>query len=166
MNPNLFLSEFNKAEPRLYGFAMKMTRNTNDATDLLQETLVTGLAKIHLFKEGSNLPAWLSTIMRNLFINEYRKRRVRNVIDESAEDYLMRSGHTAADEADKDVQMKELSGLLDQLSPSIRETFELFYEGFQYEEIAKETGVPVGTVKSRIFGARKQLKKIYRKNFA
>jgi RNA polymerase sigma-70 factor (ECF subfamily) len=137
--------------PQLRGFAISLSGNVDRADDLVQETLLRALANIDSFELGTNLPAWLFTILRNAFRTEYRKRR-REVEDsngrhaEMLKTYPEQHGH---------IDFKELQQALGKLPASQREALILVCaSGFSYKEAAKICGCADGTVKSRVHRAR------------
>ncbi|HKK77744.1 MAG TPA: RNA polymerase sigma factor [Saprospiraceae bacterium] len=162
MKTAAFQKKFDELHDLLFAFAMKLTRDKENAKDLIQETACRAFKHRNKFKEGTNFKAWLTTIMRNTFINDYRKRRTRNQVEAPIEDFLfaLENKSITGNGAKSSLMMKELTGMLDKLSDLYRVPFLLFYQGFQYHEIAKQLGIPMGTVKSRIFFARKKMKKM------
>ena len=111
------------------------------------------------FEMGTNFQAWVITIMRNTFINFYRKKKNRNTRCEPTGSFVFEKTLVPAEnEGDSNIMMKELMGMLNQLSDTYKVPFEMFFEGYKYEEIGVQLNVPVGTVKSRIFFARQKLK--------
>lgn len=153
---NKQLSDFNRS---LFANAMRLSGNKHNAQDLMQETTMRAFASCHKFMEGTNFKAWMYTIMQNCFINEYRKRRnwskVVFAMDDNIKGVL---GQPVGNLGNTVVMMKELRHLMDELSEANRIPFELHFDGFGYQEIAEQLDVPLGTVKSRIFFARKKLK--------
>jgi len=144
----------------LRAFAYTLTDNFEDANDLFQETLYKALKYKHQYQEGTNLKAWLSTIMRNTYINNYRRKR-RNPIfyDGTVSGFWVNSGGaTVYNTGESDVMMKELTATIDEMEDGLRIPFLMYYEGFKYGEIAEQMDLPLGTVKSRIHFARKYLK--------
>jgi RNA polymerase sigma factor (sigma-70 family) len=146
----------------LFAFAMKLNNNNReDANDLYQETVMRAFASMERFEEGTNFKAWTSTIMRNCFINEYRKRRTRNQVEQPLEDNSEVAVKQAVrNDAGTIIMMKELRIMLNNMSAANRIPFELHFNGFGYLEIAEQLDIPLGTVKSRIFFARKKLQNI------
>ena len=144
----------------LFAFAMKLNySNREDANDLYQETVMRAFASKDRFQEGTNFKAWVTTIMRNCFINEYRKRRTRNQVEQPLEDNAEFAVRQAVrNDAGTIIMMKELRIMLDKMDDAHREPFEMFFNGFEYQEIAEKLDLPMGTVKSRIFFARKKMK--------
>ena len=150
----------------LFAFAMKLTSNREDAKDLYQETVMRAFASKNRFEEGTNFKAWTTTIMRNCFINEYRKRRTRNLIEQPLEDNAEFCVKQAVrNDAGTIIMMKELRVMLDEMDEAHRVPFEMFFDGFEYQEIADKLNLPMGTVKSRIFFARKKMKDAIHKSY-
>lgn len=155
--------EFNgrcyQLEDLLKAFAMRLTMNREDAQDLYQETVMRAFVHKDRFMPGTNFKAWITTIMRNCFINEYRKRRTRNQVEQPLEENTAFAVQKAVDnDGPSRVMTTELKRLLGQLDEAHRTPFEMFFDGFEYQEIADTLQLPMGTVKSRIFFARKKLK--------
>jgi len=142
------------AVPSLRAFAMSLSGNIDRADDLVQETLLRALAHIDSFQPGTNMPAWLFTILRNLFRSEYRKRR-REIEDadgrfaETLKSNPEQHGH---------VELNEFRTALNKLPSDQREALILVgASGFSYEEAASICGCAVGTIKSRVNRARTRL---------
>lgn len=144
----------------LNAFAYNLTKNVEDAKDLLQETSYRALVNRDKFLPGTNFKAWVITIMKNIFINNYRKKVKANTIFDSTDNqFFINSGSiTVKNEAESNIMMQELNHMVVNLDESIKIPFVMHYEGFKYQEIADELELPLGTVKSRIFFARKELK--------
>jgi RNA polymerase sigma-70 factor, ECF subfamily len=155
--------------PGLYSAAFRLTRNAADAEDLVQETFLRAYRGFHQFQEGTNLKAWLYRILMNTFINTYRKkqREPRTISEDEVEDWylfsrmadegLEPSAETSVIESlpDEDVQ-QALQSLPEQFRAAV---LLADVEGFSYKEIAEITGVPIGTVMSRLHRGRKALEK-------
>ena len=145
------------AVPKLRAFAISLSGKVDRADDLVQETLLRALANIDSFEPGTNMPAWLFTILRNLFRSEYRKRK-REVEDSD--------GHYAASLTSQPEQMgklelQEFRAALAKLPAEQREALILVgASGFSYEETAKICGCAIGTIKSRVNRARAHLVEI------
>jgi RNA polymerase sigma-70 factor, ECF subfamily len=140
--------------PSLRAFAISLSGNVDRADDLVQETLLRALANIDSFEPGTNLPAWLFTILRNLFRSEYRKRR-REVEDSDGRFAETLKTHP---EQNSHVEFQEFQQALAKLPPDQREALILIgASGFSYEETAEICGCAVGTVKSRVNRARVKL---------
>lgn len=155
-----FFTEFNRLTTLLNSFAYNLTKNSEDAKDLYQETAFRAMTNRDKFRPGTNLKAWLFTIMKNIFINNYRKKVKANTIMDNTDNlYYLNSGRNSIDNAaDSNILIKELKGMISLLDDSTRIPFLMHYQGFKYQEIADKLGLPLGTVKSRIFFARKDLK--------
>ncbi|MBT8219463.1 MAG: RNA polymerase sigma factor [Bacteroidia bacterium] len=156
-----FTQELHRLEKVLNGFAYNLTKNVENSKDLFQETAYRALANRDKFRPGTNLKAWLFTIMKNIFINDYRKKSKANTIIDTTDNlYYINSSRQAIDNGgDSNIMMKELTAMVDGLDNSIRVPFLLHYQGYKYKEIAIELDLPLGTVKSRIFFARRELMK-------
>ncbi|MGB0930296.1 MAG: RNA polymerase sigma factor [Chitinophagales bacterium] len=151
-------------EKYLMNFAFYMTKDNAAAQDLYQDTVLKVLTKGHLFKQGTNFKAWCATIMRNLFINGYRRKKRANVVlDHSDNNYFINSGKTVDNDGEWKMAYKELTNLVNGLPKTLSVPFIMRYRGYKYGEIAKALDLPMGTVKSRIFLARRQLKKQFKK---
>lgn len=155
-----FNDKFDSLTSSLNSFAYNLTKNDEDAKDLYQETAFRAMTNREKFQPGTNLKAWLFTIMKNIFINNYRKKVKRNTIVDSTDNmYFINSGSIIINnEAGSNILMQELDKMISELEDNIRIPFMKHYEGFKYQEIADELELPLGTVKSRIFFARKALK--------
>ncbi len=160
MSNHEFSSSFDQLRAPLYGFALNLTKDEEAAKDLLQETAYKAFKYRNRFEPQTNLRAWLMTIMRNSFINDYRKTKRRKTLnDRTTNDYFIDSGNVSVEnEGVRTMTMEELQQEIDRLEDWVRIPFLMFYQGFKYEEIAESLDVPLGTVKSRIFFARKRLK--------
>lgn len=160
MSQTEFFSEFNRLTTLLNSFAYNLTKNSEDAKDLYQETAFRAITNRDKFRPGTNLKAWLFTIMKNIFINNYRKKVKANTIMDNTDNlYYLNSGKNSIENAaDSNILIKELKGMIEVLDDSTRIPFLMHYQGFKYQEIADHLSLPLGTVKSRIFFARKDLK--------
>ncbi len=160
MKKNEFDSNFYQLTPSLKSFAYNLTKDSEEAKDLYQETAFRAMTNRDKFKAGTNLKAWLFTIMKNIFINNYRKKSKTNTLIDSTDNlYFINSGSAVVrNGAATNILMEELGDMIDELEESIRKPFEMHYVGYKYQEIADHLDLPLGTVKSRIFFARKALK--------
>lgn len=139
---------------------MALTKDAEDANDLLQETMLRALSSQDKFQDGTNLKAWLYTIMKNIFINEYRKKTKRKTFVDSSDNlyYLNSSSSAIPNDAETNLSMTDLDHAFASMNPEIKIPFLMHYRGFKYQEIAEEFELPIGTIKSRIHFARKELK--------
>lgn len=153
---NMLLNNTDYLKP----FAITLTRDSETARDLLQETMYRALANREKYNAGTNIKAWLYTIMRNIFINDYRRKARQNtVLDHTDNDFLLDYNQTTvANDAESVLKMKEITGAIHQLPEIFRLPFNLYFEGYRYHEIAELLKEPLGTIKSRIHFARKLLK--------
>lgn len=141
-------------------FAATLTRDTEAAKDLFQETLYRALANKEKYNVGTNIKAWLYTIMRNIFINNYRRSSKQNtVLDNTPNDFLINLNQSSIpNDAISKINMKEVNTAIYSLPDIFKNPFLLYYDGFKYHEIADMLNEPLGTIKSRIHFARKLLK--------
>lgn len=155
-----FYDRFDQMTNLLQSFAYNLTKNGEDAKDLYQETAFRAITNREKFRPGTNFKAWLFTIMKNIFINNYRKKvKANTILDNTDNLYYINSGNrTSGNNADSSMMVKELTSMIEQLDDSIRVPFLMHYQGFKYQEIADHLNLPLGTVKSRIFFARKEMK--------
>ncbi|MFZ1703239.1 MAG: RNA polymerase sigma factor [Saprospiraceae bacterium] len=162
-----FNQKFEFLADSLNAFAYNLTKNTEDAKDLYQETAFRVITNRDKFKPETNFKAWTFTIMKNIFINNYRKKVKTNTIIDSTDNlYFLNSGSSGIEnDANKNLLMQELHAMIDSLEENIRVPFVMHYEGFKYQEIADIFSLPLGTVKSRIFFARKALKEMIKDSY-
>lgn len=162
-----FTKKFTDLKSPLNAFAYNLTKNQEDAKDLYQETAFRAISNKEKFRPGTNFKAWSFTIMKNIFINNYRKKMKKNtIIDTTDNMYFINSGATMIDnDAGRNILMDELNGMIESLDDSIKTPFMMHYTGFKYQEIADKLELPLGTVKSRIFFARKALKELIRNQY-
>ena len=141
-------------------FAITLTRDSEAAKDLLQETLFRALSNKDKYSVGTNIKAWLYTIMRNIFINNYRRKVKQNTIfDSTPNDFLINQTQSVvANNAESNLRLKDIQEAIHNLPQIFRNPFLLYFDGFKYHEIADMLGEPLGTIKSRIHFARKLLK--------
>jgi RNA polymerase sigma factor (sigma-70 family) len=141
-------------------FATTLTHDAEAAKDLFQETMYRALANKEKYNVGTNIKAWLYTIMRNIFINNYRRRSKQNIVlDNTPNDFLLNYNQvTVANAAISIMNSKEIQEAIFNLPDIFKNPFLLYYEGFKYHEIADMLHEPLGTIKSRIHFARKLLK--------
>ena len=141
-------------------FAITLTRDSEAAKDLFQETLFRALANKDKYSVGTNIKAWLYTIMRNIFINNYRRKVKQNTIfDSTPNDFLINQTQSVvANNAESNLRLKDIQEAIHNLPQIFRNPFLLYFDGFKYHEIADMLSEPLGTIKSRIHFARKLLK--------
>ena len=141
-------------------FAMTLTRDPESAKDLVQETLYRALANKEKYLDGTNIKAWLYTIMRNIFINNYRRNaRQQTIFDSTPNDFLLdHNQFSTVNSAEANLSVKHIYQSIHQLPDIFKTPFQLYFEGYKYHEIAQVLQEPLGTIKSRIHFARKLLK--------
>lgn len=153
--------EFNEAligmEGNLHSFALNFTRNNEDAKDLTQETMLKAITYRNYYTPQTNFRAWVFTIMRNIFINQYRRKVKGGTIFDHSKDLYLLNTTDAGNSALNILSEKEVNQQIDKLESEYKEPFEMHFQGFKYKEIADTLEIPIGTVKSRIFIARKKL---------
>lgn len=154
-----FNTQLTDLKDNLHRFAYRLTTDSDDAEDLLQETLYKALINKDKFQDKTNLKSWTFTIMKNTFINNYRRAvRSQTILDSTKESYFLNipqdSGLISPDSS---FAVKEIKKAVNDLEIEYRKPFTMHTEGFKYKEIAEELGLPIGSVKSRIFIARKKL---------
>jgi len=141
-------------------FAINLTRDTEAANDLYQETLYKALANHEKYNAGTNIKAWLFTIMRNIFINDYRRKaKQKTIFDSTPNEYLINLKQASiSNAAESEIRIKEIKKAVHQLPEIFKTPFLLYFDGYKYNEIADVLNEPLGTIKSRIHFARKLLK--------
>ena len=144
--------------PRLRRYARALVRDADRADDLVQDTLMRALAKQHLWEPGTNLRAWLFTLMHNQHVNNVR-RPAREAVQLDVEE--MSGALIATTDSTGSCQLRELENALARLRPEEREVILLVgLEGMRYDETARILGIPIGTVRSRLFRGREALRKL------
>lgn len=143
----------------LHQLAMKLTKDIDDAKDLIQETFFKAIKNKDKYKEGTNIKGWLYTIMKNTFINQYRKKKFQNTFIDDTDNkfFISYSSRDKVVQSDKNLDMEYLMKRIEDIDKVYLETFMMYYNGYKYEEIAEIMNIPLGTVKSRIFLARKKM---------
>ena len=146
-------------QANMLNFAYMLTSNRDDAYDLLQDTTLKALDNEDKFTEGTNFKGWVFTIMRNIFINNYRRdARQATVVDTTENLYLLNIAQDSGMETpDGSYSVNEISESINDLPEEFRIPFSMHVAGYKYNEIAEHMQLPLGTVKSRIFFARKKL---------
>ncbi|OAV44153.1 RNA polymerase sigma factor [Lewinella sp. 4G2] len=145
--------------PEYRPFALTLTRDEDKAMDLLQEAIYLVLKNHERFVSGTNIQAWIKTIIRNVFITGYRKGKRRQEIVTEEVPVSNWSNRTIEDNpALAELSAEDIMNRVEALSPIYRRAFKLYNNGLKYQEIANITGVPIGTAKSRVWTARQQLR--------
>ena len=146
----------------LMSFAMKLTLNREEAQDLVQDTTLKALNNEEKFAENTNFKGWMLTIMRNIFINNYRKSaREMTSVDNTVDLYhITNASNVSCSTPDGAYACNEISALIAGFPADYREAFNMHVAGYKYEEIAEKLSMPLGTVKARIFNTRKKLREL------
>lgn len=141
-------------------FAFNLTKDSETAKDLFQNTLYKALSNRDKYNSGTNIRAWLYTIMRNIFINEYRRKaKQKTIFDHSDNNFMINQKQVAINNAaESELRIKDVKMYINQLPEIFKTPFMLYFEGYKYNEIAESLKEPLGTIKSRIHFARKLLK--------
>ena len=144
----------------LLSFAYQLTTDKEQARDLLQDTTLKALDNEEKYVDNVNFKGWIFTIMRNIFINNYRQTvRKATVIDQTEDLYHLNiSQDSGLASPEGSYAVKEITHALEGFSDDYRIPFNMYVAGYKYNEIAEKMGLPLGTVKSRIFFARKRLR--------
>ena len=144
----------------LLSFAYQLTTDKEQARDLLQDTTLKALDNEEKYVDNVNFKGWIFTIMRNIFINNYRQTvRKATVIDQTEDLYHLNiSQDSGLSSPEGSFAVKEINEALDSFTDDDRRPFNMYVAGYKYNEIADKMGLPLGTVKSRIFFARKRLR--------
>jgi RNA polymerase sigma-70 factor (ECF subfamily) len=145
----------------LKSYALSLTHNLEDAQDLLQDTYLKAIKYRAKFEDSTNLRAWLFTIMKNTFINAYRRNtKIKKLVSTGDEIALNRAfKQNSYEQSESRINAKAIIKEINGLTDEYKVPFTRYYNGYKYEEIAHEMNLPLGTVKSRIFLARKILMK-------
>ena len=148
-------------QDELLRFAYKLTTDREEANDLLQETSLKALDNEDKYMPDTNFKGWMYTIMRNIFINNYHKIvRTQTVVDQGVDLYnLDITNESGFDSPEGSYQIQEISKAIENLNKDLKIPFSMYVSGYKYNEIAEKLGLPLGTVKSRIFFARQELQK-------
>ncbi len=159
MNTETFQNRLLALQDNLLNFAFLLTSNKDDAYDLLQDTTLKALDNEDKYKENTNFKGWVFTIMRNIFINQYRRLvRSATIIDQSDDMYCLNvSGDSGLYSPEDSYAVKEMTDVIRSFSDDYRIPFSMHIAGYRYAEIAEYMHLPLGTIKSRIYYARKSL---------
>jgi RNA polymerase sigma factor (sigma-70 family) len=164
-----FNSEVLSFSKPLRYFALNLTSNDEAAKDLLQETLLKAISNRDRFVEKTNLKAWLYTIMKNIFINNYRRSMKINTVVDSTKDLFLINlpQNNGPVSPESTYSEREILQKIESLEADYKLPFTMYFDGYKYKDIADYLNLPIGTVKSRIFLSRKQLMEMlvgYRRN--
>lgn len=154
-----FAQDLLSVQTELLNFAYKLTTDREEANDLLQETSLKALDNEDKYTAETNFKGWIYTIMRNIFINNYRKAlRDQTYVDQTDNQfYLNQNIDIEGDSTEGSYDLKEMRRIVNALPKEYRIPFSMYVSGFKYREIADKLGLPLGTVKSRIYFTRQKL---------
>lgn len=160
MGTSKFQNDLMKLQSNMLNFAYMLTSNRNDAYDLLQDTTLQVLDNESKYAENTNFKGWVFTIMRNIFIKNYRRTaRAATMIDTTDNLYHINLSQDSGIESPEDSYgASEISAVIESFADEYRIPFSMHVAGYKYNEIAEQMNLPLGTVKSRIFFARKKLR--------
>lgn len=145
-------------QEEMYQWAYRLTRNYDDAQDLLQSTLLCALKSVGMYTEENNISGWLYTIMRNIFFNTTRHSGRCCCMEKEDIERMMQLGENALnDNAEIAFDMSDIQRAIDTLDRPYKIPMSLYLSGYKYQEIAEKMGIPLGTLKSRIHASRVQL---------
>lgn len=145
-------------QEEMYQWAYRLTRNYDDAQDLLQSTLLCALKSVGMYTEENNISGWLYTIMRNIFFNTTRHSGRCCCMEKEDIERMMQLGENALnDNAEIAFDMSDIQRAIDTLDRPYKIPMSLYLSGYKYQEIAEKMGIPLGAVKSRIHASRVQL---------
>lgn len=162
-----FSYSVNQLSPSLKPMAMRLTRDVEDANDLIQETVLKAFTNRDKFSDGTNLKAWMYTILKNTFITNYQRMVRRNTFIDTTDNlhFINSSGNSVENSAYSKFTNEDIERALDKLDETFKTPFMMYFKGFKYYEIADRLNIPLGTVKNRIHIARKELQhflKVYK----
>ena len=166
MNTILLQKKLVNLQKNMFNFALSLTENHEEAKDLLQETSLKVLNNHEKFVENTNFKGWVLTIMKNLFINNYRQIvRNQTIFDTSANPYNIQTEFNSNFESPEQLyNIQEINQAIESLGKELKVPFTMYLIGFKYNEIASKLDLPIGTIKSRIFFARKELQEKLKDN--
>ncbi|GAB4332042.1 MAG: RNA polymerase sigma factor [Flammeovirgaceae bacterium] len=155
-----FSFHINELTNTLKPFAIRLTRDYDEANDLLQETMLKAYTNREKFEDGTNLKAWLYTIMKNTFITNYQRMVRKNTFIDNTDNlhFINSTDNITQNLAYSRFAMDDINKAIEELDESLKVPFVMHYRGFKYFEIADRLKIPIGTVKNRIHIARKELK--------
>lgn len=161
MRTATFAQNLLNVQTELLNFAYKLTSDREDANDLLQETSLKALDNEEKYTAETNFKGWIYTIMRNIFINNYRKTlRDQTYVDQTDNlFYLNQNMDIETDSTEGSYDLKEMRRIVNALPKEYRVPFAMYVSGFKYREIADKLNLPLGTIKSRIYFTRQKLQK-------
>lgn len=158
MNSSEFNNKLLSLENSLNYFALSLAKDAEDAKDLVQETFFKAIQYKDKYTSDNNIKAWLFTILKNTYLNQVTKLSSKNTVsDETKDEYILKNTLHKSENAESDMNVNNINETIAELDDEYRIPFQMFVDGFKYKEIAEHVKLPMGTVKSRIFFARRIL---------
>ena len=160
MDTSYFRNKLLGLQDYMMNFALPLTADREDAMDLTQETSLRVLDNLEKYTDNRNFKGWVLTVMRNIFINNYRRvLRSQTVVEQDIDLYhLEATTESSIETPESACRLQEITKAISELNDELRVPFTMYVSGYRYNEIADALGIPLGTVKSRIFFARQALK--------
>jgi len=157
-----FTYNLDQVSKTLRPFALRLTRDTEDANDLLQDTMLKAFTNRDKYTDGTNLKAWLYTIMKNTFITNYQRMVRRKTFIDTTDNlhYINTADNSTDNQAYSTFALEDINCAIESLDTAYKTPFMMHFRGFKYHEIADKLEIPIGTVKNRIHIARKDLKRM------
>lgn len=157
-----FTYNLDQVSKTLRPFALRLTRDTEDANDLLQDTMLKAFTNRDKYTDGTNLKAWLYTIMKNTFITNYQRMVRRKTFIDTTDNlhYINTADNSTDNQAYSTFALEDITQAIESLDTPYKTPFMMHFHGFKYHEIAAKLEIPIGTVKNRIHIARKDLKRM------
>ena len=160
MDTSYFRNKLLGLQDYMMNFALTLTADREDAMDLTQETSLRVLDNLEKYTDNRNFKGWVLTVMRNIFINNYRRvLRSQTVVEQDIDLYhLEATTESSIETPESACRLQEITKAISELNDELRVPFTMYVSGYRYNEIADALGIPLRTVKSRIFFARQALK--------
>lgn len=161
MNSRVFQKRLLALQTNMLNFAFMLTSNRDDAYDLIQDTILRALDNEDKYVENTNFKGWVFTIMRNIFINNYRRQVRAGVrVGEGSDDYRVDISYDSSfSNPDNSFALSDVQTAINRFAPGYRIPFSMHLAGYHYVEIAEYMNLPVGTIKSRIYYVRQRLRR-------
>lgn len=158
----IFENKLIDLQANMMNFALTLTANREEAKDLIQETTLRALDNQEKYYENVNFKGWVFTIMHNIFVNNYRRMvRSQTMIDQTDNLYHLNMPQDSGfDSPEGAYTVAEINKTMNTFADEYKVPFQMHVQGYKYEEIAQQLALPIGTVKSRIFFARKRLQEL------
>ena len=154
-----FIKNLLSIQCNMLSYARLLTSDIDAARDLTQDTTLKALVNWRKYIDNTNFKGWILTIMRNIFINQYRQMSRCPMVNDTTDShfYINNGNEPTSQPADMDASVGEINGAINLIPDELRRPFSMMLAGYKYQEIAERMSLPIGTVKSRIFAARQRL---------